>query len=116
MSNVPPPPPPGAAIPPPPAASSADAPPTAVAADARRRPAETIAAVGPSNLKIFGAEAVGTGVLMIVGPGSAILAVRRDRHLRRRLRLRARPAGDGLHDRPRLRLPHQPGGHAGLPR
>ncbi len=44
----------------------------------RRRPsttpAETIAAGGPSNLKIFGAEAIGTGVLMIVGPGTAILA------------------------------------------
>ena len=27
-----------------------------------------------SHLRIFGAEAVGTGVLMIIGPGTAILA------------------------------------------
>jgi len=37
-------------------------------------PIETVAAAGPSNLKIFGAEAVGTAVLMMIGPGSAILA------------------------------------------
>lgn len=37
-------------------------------------PLQTIAAAGPSNLKIFAAEAVGTAVLMIIGPGSAILA------------------------------------------
>jgi aquaporin Z len=37
-------------------------------------PAEPVAVAGPSNLKLFGAEAVGTCVLMIVGPGSAILA------------------------------------------
>jgi aquaporin Z len=30
--------------------------------------------IGPSNAKVFGAEAVGTAVLMIIGPGSAILA------------------------------------------
>src|SRR4051812_46657401 len=28
----------------------------------------------PSNLRIFGAEAVGTAVLMLIGPGSAVLA------------------------------------------
>lgn len=37
-------------------------------------PRAPIAAVAPTNLKIFGAEAVGTAVLMVVGPGSAILA------------------------------------------
>jgi aquaporin Z len=37
-------------------------------------PVTTIAVGGPSNLKILGAEAVGTFVLMIVGPGAAILA------------------------------------------
>ena len=37
-------------------------------------PTETIAAAGPSNMKLFAAECVGTGVLFIVGPGSAILA------------------------------------------
>jgi len=37
-------------------------------------PTATIAVAGPSNLKILAAEVVGTFVLMIVGPGSAILA------------------------------------------
>ena len=36
--------------------------------------AETPSPTGQSNLRIFGAEAVGTAVLMLVGPGSAILA------------------------------------------
>ncbi len=69
MSNVPPPPPPGSPTPPPAAAAAA---PTAVAATP-----PTIAeltAVGPSNMKLFAAEAVGTCVLMIIGPGSAIIA------------------------------------------
>lgn len=30
--------------------------------------------VGPSNVRMFGAEAIGTAVLMLIGPGSAILA------------------------------------------
>ena len=78
-------------------------------------PTETIAAAGPSNLKIFGAEAVGTGVLMIVGPGTAILASEHDRQTaRRRPRVRVRAPGDGLHHRPRLGLPHQPGRHLGV--
>ena len=77
MSNVPPPPPPGAPVPPPPPA--VDLPPSAAAYDpaptrAVPTPRETIAEGGPSNLKIFAAECVGTCVLMIVGPGSAILA------------------------------------------
>ena len=38
------------------------------------RPVETVAAAAPSNLKLFSAEATGTAVLMIVGPGSAVLA------------------------------------------
>jgi len=37
-------------------------------------PLESVAAAGPSNLKIFAAEIVGTFVLMMVGPGTAILA------------------------------------------
>jgi aquaporin Z len=35
---------------------------------------DTPSPTGQSNLRIFGAEAVGTAVLMLVGPGSAILA------------------------------------------
>ncbi|MET0143578.1 MAG: aquaporin, partial [Ilumatobacteraceae bacterium] len=34
----------------------------------------TIAVGGPTNVKIFAAEAVGTFVLMMIGPGTAILA------------------------------------------
>ena len=73
MSNVPPPPPPG------PLPGSNAQPQSAPAYDPAPAtpvtpPAETIAAAGPSNLKIFGAESIGTGVLMIVGPGTAILA------------------------------------------
>ena len=70
MTNVPPPPPPaGGAAPVPP--------PTTVMPTAVAPTPPTIAeltAVGPTNLKVFAAEAVGTFVLMIVGPGSAILA------------------------------------------
>jgi len=36
---------------------------------------DTPSPTGQSNLRVFGAEAVGTAVLMLVGPGSAILAV-----------------------------------------
>src|SRR5919112_2036697 len=36
--------------------------------------AETASPTGQSTLRIFGAEAVGTAVLMLIGPGSAILA------------------------------------------
>lgn len=35
------------------------------------------APTSPSNLKIFGAEVIGTATLMLIGPGSAILAVDR---------------------------------------
>jgi len=81
VSNVPPPPPPGAAPPPPPSAQPGtnaqpqsgpayDPAPTAPVAE----PVSTIAVAGPANLKILGAEIVGTFVLMIVGPGTAILA------------------------------------------
>jgi aquaporin Z len=69
VSNVPPPPPPGSPTPPPAPAAPG---PTAVAATP-----PTIAeltAVGPSNMKLLAAEAVGTCVLMIIGPGSAIIA------------------------------------------
>ena len=38
-------------------------------------PIESVAAAGPSHLKLFAAEIVGTFVLMMVGPGTAILAV-----------------------------------------
>jgi aquaporin Z len=79
-----PPPPPGASPPPPfdPSASqpgSAAQPQTGPAYDPApttpvAAPLETIAAAGPSHMKIFAAEAIGTGVLMIIGPGSAILA------------------------------------------
>ena len=70
--------------PPPPATRTAS--PVRTSSRSRRRPTtrprrrrspsrrQTIAAAGPSNLKIFAAEAIGTGVLMIVGPGTAILA------------------------------------------
>ena len=116
MSNVPPPPPPGrhhtaATAGPgrqPQSAAAYDPAPTPPVADADR----TIAVGGPSNLKIFGAEIVGTFVLMIVGPGTAILAVRHDGHARHRVGVRPRSAGDGVHDRSRLGLPHQPGGDA----
>jgi aquaporin Z len=40
-------------------------------------PPETIAEGGPSNLRILAAEIFGTAVLMIIGPGSAILAIDR---------------------------------------
>jgi aquaporin Z len=76
VSNVPPPPPPMQSPPPPgdpaqpqSAAAYDPAPTTPVA-----MPIETVAAAGPSHLKIFAAEIVGTFVLMMVGPGTAILA------------------------------------------
>ena len=73
MSNVPPPPPPGplpgSNVQPQSGPAHDPAPSTPVIP-----PAATIAEAGPSNLKIFGAEAIGTGVLFIVGPGTAILA------------------------------------------
>ena len=116
MSNVPPPPPPGAV------AHLRRPEPTAAAVgrgvrprsdDAGRRCRRDGRGGGPSNLKIFAAEAVGTFVLMIVGPGTAILAVDAMGDARRRAGVRPRPAGDGVHDRPRLGVPHQPGGDAG---
>lgn len=70
MSNVPPPPPPGT----PPAPPSASAPPPTNVTPTPPTQAE-LTAVGPSNLKLFAAEAVGTFVLMMIGPGSAILAI-----------------------------------------
>jgi aquaporin Z len=74
VSNVPPPPPPGA-TPPPPAPRSATAPtPPPTAAEALPPTVAELTAVGPSNLKLFGAEVVGTFVLMVIGPGTAILA------------------------------------------
>lgn len=53
--------------------SSSTSPPTALAST----PSTTaeLTAVGPSNWKLLTAETVGTAVLMIVGPGSAILAL-----------------------------------------
>ena len=38
-------------------------------------PAETPPVPGVSDLRIFGAEVIGTAVLMIIGPGSAIIAL-----------------------------------------
>ena len=70
MTNIPPPP-PGSPVPPPPA-SAAPLPPTVVAATPPT--AAELTAVGPSNVKLFAAEAVGTCILMLIGPGSAILA------------------------------------------
>lgn len=67
MSNVPPPPPPG----PSPTQPASAATPTAVAPTPPAAAGPT--AVGPSNMKLLAAEAVGTCVLMIVGPGTAIL-------------------------------------------
>jgi aquaporin Z len=69
VSNVPPPPPPGSPSQPP--ASPAPAP-TAVAATPPT--VAELTGVGPSNMKLFAAEAVGTCVLLIIGPGSAIIA------------------------------------------
>ena len=69
MSNVPPPPPPGPSQTQPTAAATA---PTAVAPTPPTM--AELTAVGPSNLKLLAAEAVGTFVLMMIGPGSAILA------------------------------------------
>lgn len=80
VSNVPPPPPPPRPSPVPPSPPDPMAQPQSAAAydpapsGPVAMPLETIAAAGPSNLKIFAAESVGTGVLMIVGPGTAILA------------------------------------------
>jgi aquaporin Z len=71
--SIPPPPPPGpqpgSNVQPQSAAAYDPAPSIPVAA-----PTAAIAVVGPSNPKIFAAEAIGTGVLMIIGPGTAILA------------------------------------------
>lgn len=78
MSNVPPPP-PGSTNPPPPPGGSASVPtPPPGAAPAAPKPprAPRRPGDGPSDLKILGAEAVGTFVLMIIGPGSAILALK----------------------------------------
>ena len=75
MSNVPPPPPPRRPSPPIPAAPAA---PTALAPTVVAPTPPTQAertAVGASNMKVLAAEAVGTFVLLIVGPGTAILAV-----------------------------------------
>src|SRR5580765_1141543 len=38
-------------------------------------PSDTPSPTGQSNLRVFGAEAFGTGVLMLIGPGSAIIAL-----------------------------------------
>ena len=66
MSNVPPPPPPGPSrAPTPPPTAVAPAPPTSA----------ELTAVGPSDIKLLAAEAVGTFFLMIIGPGTAILAL-----------------------------------------
>ena len=51
---------------------------------------------------------------MIVGPGSAIIAVNVIGVYGVAFALRPRTACDGLHNRSRLRMPHQPGRHAGL--
>src|SRR3954467_15989403 len=37
-------------------------------------PEDTPSPTGQSNLRVFGAEMVGTVVLMLIGPGSAVLA------------------------------------------
>jgi len=71
VSNPPPPPPPPARPVPRPVTA-----PTMVApVDSTVGPPASPTPIGPSNLKIFSAEAVGTAVLMIVGPGSAIIAL-----------------------------------------
>ena len=76
MSNPPPPPPPPVKPVPGPATAPTVVAPTATASiDSTVGPPASPAPVGPSNLKILSAEAVGTAVLMIVGPGSAILAL-----------------------------------------
>jgi aquaporin Z len=77
VSNVPPPPPPTSSPPPP---GSPAQPQSAGAYDPApttpvSTPLETVAAAGPSHLKIFAAEVVGTFVLMMIGPGCAILGV-----------------------------------------
>jgi aquaporin Z len=65
VTNVPPPPPPASPIPPQAAPSAVAATPPTVA---------ELTGVGPSNMKLFAAEGVGTCVLMIIGPGAAIIA------------------------------------------
>lgn len=54
----------------PPSSAAYDPAPSAVVV-----PTQTIAEAGPPKLRVFAAEAVGTGVLMLIGPGSAVLAV-----------------------------------------
>ena len=78
MSNVPPPPPPGPSPTPPPQAPAAPTLPPAPAGPPSPAPPTLVApgTIGPSNLKLFGAELIGTFVLMIIGPGSAILGVK----------------------------------------
>ena len=66
----------------------------------------------PNSGRILAAEFVGTAVLVMGGPGTAILAPR-PRTARRGARVRPLAAGHGVRDRPDQRLPHQPGGHAG---
>jgi len=73
VSNVPPPPPPGPSPTQPTPPTGAAVPPPTNVTPTPPTIAE-ITAVGPSNLKLFAAEAVGTFVLMMIGPGSAILA------------------------------------------
>ena len=53
-----------------------------------------------SVLRLFGAEVVGTCVLIMIGPGTAIIASDKIGNLRRRLRLRPRVPRHGVHDRP----------------
>jgi aquaporin Z len=70
VSNPPPPPPPVS-----PGSRPVTAPTMAAPVESTVGPPASPAPLGPSNLKIFSAEVVGTAVLMIVGPGSAIIAL-----------------------------------------
>ena len=63
-------------------------------------------------LRRAGAEFVGTFVLVSRRCRRGGDRRRADRQPRRRVRVRALAAGDGLRGRADLRLPHQPGGHA----
>ena len=60
------------------------------------------------DVRILVAELFGTMILVMGGPGSAILAGRPDSYRRRGVRVRSVASHRRVHDRPDLGMPHQP--------
>ena len=77
---------------------------------------QTSRSAGADITRIAAAEFFGTMVLMLIGPGSAILAADVIGASGRGAGVRLRAADDGLRHRPRIGMPHQPGRDAGVRR